>query len=95
MRDKERSGNGQNLVERIRCWDSCSSEIYRRHASGHNSRDAKAERLRNRVMCKLHYFAEQYGADACTGCGRCIESCPVGIDITEIMGLLDLEADHV
>jgi ferredoxin len=25
---------------------------------------------------------------ACTGCGRCIDSCPVNIDITEIQSQL-------
>ncbi|MFU8773626.1 MAG: 4Fe-4S binding protein [Anaerolineales bacterium] len=25
---------------------------------------------------------------ACTGCGRCIDACPVNIDITEILGCL-------
>lgn len=79
------TGNGQNQFERIRCWDSCASTIYRRIAGGHNPRQAKGERLRNRFFCKFHYFPEQYGPIACTGCGRCIEACPVNIDITEVI----------
>jgi Fe-S oxidoreductase len=39
-------------------------------------------------MCKLNYYSEQYGPTACTGCGRCIQACPVNIDIGEIMNVL-------
>jgi len=82
-------GNGRNEYERIRCWDSCASEAYRRIAGGHNPRDEKGERLRNRFYCKFYYYSKQYGLGevvACTGCGRCIDYCPVGIDITEVLG---------
>ena len=78
--------------ERIRCWDSCAGENYRRVAGGHRPRAEKGERLRNRFFCKFYYYPEQYGlgaASACTGCGRCIEICPAGVDITEV--LMDLE----
>jgi sulfhydrogenase subunit beta (sulfur reductase) len=78
--------------ERIRCWDSCAGENYRRVAGGHKPRAEKAERLRNRFFCKFYYYPEQYGlgtTSACTGCGRCIDVCPAGVDITE--ALMDLE----
>jgi ferredoxin len=78
--------------ERIRCWDSCAGENYRRVAGGHRPRAGKGDRLRNRFYCKFYYYPEQYGlgaASACTGCGRCIEVCPVGVDITEV--LTDME----
>jgi formate hydrogenlyase subunit 6/NADH:ubiquinone oxidoreductase subunit I len=73
--------------ERIRCWDSCSGENYRRIAGGHNPRPDKGERLRNRFECKFYYYPQQYrmSTQACTGCGRCIEVCPVGVDITEVL----------
>jgi sulfhydrogenase subunit beta (sulfur reductase) len=81
------AGNGQQRYERIRCWDSCAGEVYRRVAGGHNPRAAKAQRLRNRILCKFDYFPKQYSLEtsACTGCGRCIEACPVDVDITEVM----------
>jgi ferredoxin len=77
----------QGGYERLRCWDSCAGAGYRRIAGGHNPRAAKAQRLRNRFMCKFYYYPEQYGMEsaACTGCGRCIDYCPVGIDIIEVM----------
>jgi ferredoxin len=79
------NNNGNNQYERIRCWDSCAGTVYRRIAGGHNPRSAKGERLRNRFFCKLYYYPELYGPLACTGCGRCIDSCPVNIDITEVI----------
>lgn len=71
--------------ERIRCWDSCNSVNYRRVAGGHNTRLAKAQRLRNRFYCKFYYFPHQYGPVTCTGCGRCVDACPVNVDITEVI----------
>ena len=74
--------------ERIRCWDSCTGENYRLVAGGHKPRPEKGERLRNRFFCKFFYYPGQIGlsdASACTGCGRCIDVCPVGVDITEIL----------
>jgi len=82
---------GPGEFERIRCWDSCAGENYRRVAGGHRARPEKAERLRNRFFCKFYYYAGQTGlgnTSACTGCGRCIDVCPAGVDITEV--LLDL-----
>jgi ferredoxin len=79
------SENGHNRYERIRCWDSCASEVYRKIAGGHNPRQAKGQRMRNRFQCKFYYYPLQYGPEACTGCGRCIDACPVNIDITEVL----------
>jgi ferredoxin len=79
------TSNGLNQFERIRCWDSCAGTVYRQIAGGHNPRSAKGERLRNRFFCKFYYYPEQYGPSACTGCGRCIDACPVNIDITEVI----------
>lgn len=74
--------------ERIRCWDACTGENYRRVAGGHRPRAQSGERLRNRMFCKFYYYPEQYDlgeTPACTGCGRCVEVCPVNIDITEVL----------
>ncbi|MGD2142982.1 MAG: 4Fe-4S dicluster domain-containing protein [Anaerolineae bacterium] len=76
---------GVTRVERIRVWDACTSTNYRRVAGGHNPRAAKTDRLRNRFFCKFCYYPEDFGPTGCVGCGRCIVSCPVGIDITEVM----------
>jgi len=73
--------------ERIRCWDACAGKNYRLVAGGHRPRTVKGERVRNRIFCKFLYYPEQYGLEevACTGCGRCVDACPVNLDITEIL----------
>jgi ferredoxin len=72
-------------VKRLRAWDSCMSEGYRRIAGGHNPRPTKAERLRNRFYCKFSYYPRDFGPVACVGCGRCISNCPVNVDIVEVL----------
>jgi sulfhydrogenase subunit beta (sulfur reductase) len=80
--------NGQKQSERVRCWDSCNGIPYRRVAGGHNPRFMKNQRLRNRFYCKFYYFPQHYGPVSCTGCGRCIDACPVNVDITEVLGYI-------
>lgn len=77
--------SGVTRIERIRAWDACTSPNYRRVAGGHNPRPTNWERLRNRFMCKFCYYPEDFGPLGCVGCGRCVVSCPVDIDITEVM----------
>jgi ferredoxin len=82
--------------ERLRCWDSCTGPNYRVTAGGHNPRPAKGQRLRNRFFCKFYYMLQDYGATGCVGCGRCIEACPVNIDIVEMLNDVDrLAKDRV
>jgi ferredoxin len=76
---------GYARMERLRAWDSCMAAAYRRIAGGHNPRPVKAQRLRNRYYCKFCYSPLDFGVVACVGCGRCIQVCPVEIDITEML----------
>lgn len=72
--------------ERLRSWDSCMFFTYTLEASGHNPRPTRLERYRNRIGHKFSYFPEKYdGMIACCGCGRCIRSCPVSIDIRRVV----------
>jgi Fe-S oxidoreductase len=36
-------------------------------------------------MHKFKYYHDKFGQTLCTGCGRCVRACPVGIDIKEIL----------
>ncbi len=79
--------------ERLRSWDSCMFFQYTSEASGHNPRPSKLERYRNRVGHKFSYIPEKYdGLVGCCGCGRCIRSCPVSIDIRNVVAHLKEEA---
>jgi sulfhydrogenase subunit beta (sulfur reductase) len=71
--------------KRVRTWDTCQFPDFTMHSSGHNPRSDKASRLRQRILHKFQYFVEQYNHYQCTGCGRCIGECPVGIDIIELL----------
>ncbi|MBQ9536705.1 MAG: 4Fe-4S dicluster domain-containing protein [Desulfovibrionaceae bacterium] len=71
--------------QRLRSQDNCMAQLYTREASGHNPRPNKALRMRNRVTHKYMTYKETWGAFACSGCGRCIQHCPVGLDIRAIL----------
>lgn len=68
---------------RYRCWDTCMYPEYTLHASGHNPRPSRWDRWRNRMSCKFWYIETNWGESGCVGCGRCVVSCPVNIDIFE------------
>ncbi|HID08245.1 MAG TPA: 4Fe-4S ferredoxin [Armatimonadetes bacterium] len=69
---------------RYRNWDSCGFAMFTLHASGHNPRPTQMHRCRQRVMHKFSYFPARFGRNMCVGCGRCIQVCPVGMDIYQI-----------
>jgi len=71
--------------ERVRNWDTCMFKIYSQEASGHNPRPTRVERTRQRIMHKYSYWIDHIGKIGCTGCGRCIRYCPVGLDIRAML----------
>jgi ferredoxin len=75
---------------RIRNWDACMFPLFTLHASGHNPRGQKIDRVRQRFMHKLKYYVDTYkNGVACVGCGRCVQHCPVNIDIREVITLMN------
>lgn len=70
---------------RYRCWDSCMYPKFTVHASGHNPRSSKKDRYRQRILHKYLYVRKNFGYIACTGCGRCIRSCPAGMNIKNVV----------
>ncbi|MBW1989129.1 MAG: 4Fe-4S dicluster domain-containing protein [Deltaproteobacteria bacterium] len=75
---------------RMRNWDSCMFPLFTLHGSGHNPRATKVDRVRQRFMHKLKYFVDRYGRGIqCVGCGRCVSSCPVNIDIRRVARLMN------
>src|SRR6185369_1669590 len=71
--------------KRRKSWDACGFWKFTHHASGHNPRDLQPKRYRNRIMHKVKYYDDKFGQTLCTGCGRCVRICPVGIDIAQIV----------
>lgn len=71
-----------DAVERERHWASCFTLDHAR-MHGHSVRSSTASRYRQWLTHKLAGWIDQFGTSGCTGCGRCITWCPVGIDITE------------
>jgi len=71
--------------KRVRTWDTCQFPDFTMHSSGRNPRPEKLSRLRQRINHKFQYFVELWQTSQCTGCGRCISLCPVGIDIINVV----------
>jgi sulfhydrogenase subunit beta (sulfur reductase) len=82
--------NHGNAGVRMRNWDSCMAPLFTLHGSGHNPRGTKIQRVRQRFMHKLKYYVDKYGNGIqCVGCGRCIQYCPVNIDIRKVCELMN------
>jgi ferredoxin len=80
-----RDYTNKESIERVRTWESCQSSGFTKIAGGHDPRADKGIRLRQRFGHKFIYFPEHFGPLHCVGCGRCVRSCPVNIDIREII----------
>jgi len=74
--------------KRVRIWDSCQFQCFTLQGSGYNPRPSGKERMRQRVMHKFNHFVKNYGESFCVGCGRCVQECPVNLDIREVIGAI-------
>jgi ferredoxin len=82
--------NSGKSGKRMRNWDSCMFPLFTIHGSGHNPRGTKLHRVRQRFMHKLKYYVDKYDVGIqCVGCGRCVRSCPVNIDIRRVCELMN------
>ena len=81
LNDESRGGN----FVKVRSYDSCQLHGYARVASGASPRPRMDERFRHRYLCKLVSMKTEFGSLGCTGCGRCTEACPGGIDFREVV----------
>ena len=75
--------NGREVC-RFRCWDSCMYSDFTMMAHGTN-RPTQKERFRQRFMHKLVYFPNNNeGIFGCVGCGRCLQKCPIHMNIVKV-----------
>ena len=65
-------------------WDSCMYVDYSLVAGGHNFRGAREDRLKLWYTHKLKSFGDEYGRPGCVGCGRCVDTCPVDINVLTV-----------
>ncbi len=80
-------------VKRFRCWDSCMYSDFTKMSAG-QPRLTQLERFRQRFMHKLVYYpANNDGLFSCVGCGRCVASCPISMNIVKVMKALGEEED--
>ena len=79
----------EERTQRYRCWDSCMAKDFTLMAHG-SPRKTKVERFRQRYMHKLVYFPENNNGEyACVGCGRCLQKCPVQLNIVKVAKALE------
>jgi ferredoxin len=71
-----------------RTWDGCQYKNFTRVAGGASALRLREHRLRNRYVKKFEFFPQRINVYACTGCGRCIESCPAKIDLRKVFKYL-------
>ncbi len=68
-------------AQRWQHWSSCFEPDFS-HLHGGNVRNSGESRYRQWISHKLGTWHDQFGSSGCVGCGRCVDWCPVGIDIT-------------
>lgn len=74
-------------AERVRKWDSCFTMDFS-YIHGGSVRSSVQARYRQWLTHKFASWKKQFGTFGCVGCGRCITWCPVGIDVTEEIGVI-------
>ena len=78
----EEGGSGDFV--KVRSYDSCQLQGYARVAAGVSPRPRVDERFRHRYLCKFVFMKGEFGTLGCTGCGRCTEACPGGIEFRSV-----------
>jgi len=80
--DKQFLGGKNGKI--IRHWDACTLEEYSEVAGGENFRGKRSDRLKLWYTHKLQAYISKYGKPSCVGCGRCVVTCPVGINVLTV-----------
>lgn len=74
--------DNSNVGERKRVQASCHIDGFDVMAGGHGFRKTAGDKMRYKVLHKIHNYKEKFGEDMCVGCGRCTDRCPEHISIT-------------
>ncbi|MGL4533660.1 MAG: anaerobic sulfite reductase subunit AsrA [Fusobacteriaceae bacterium] len=85
-----------NAGERRRITASCHVNGYTDMAGDHSFRRTGGERMRFKVMHKIHDFKKRFENNhMCVGCGRCDDKCPVFISFSTTVNKLADEVDKI
>lgn len=69
---------------KVRQWDSCQYPGFTYMADEKTGRKELWQRFAYRYICKFELMYNEFGIFGCTGCGRCIKTCPGEIDIRHV-----------
>ncbi len=76
-------------IKQVRCWDSCMFNDFTQMAA-ENPRHTQKERSRQRFMHKLVYYPMAHEDKfQCVGCGRCLESCPINMNVVKVINAIN------
>lgn len=82
--------------ERRRIAASCHVDGYSDMAGGHSFRKTAGERMRFKVMHKIHDHKSRFkNHNMCVGCGRCDDRCPVFISFSTTVNRLADEVEKL
>lgn len=87
--------DNKNTGERRRVWASCHIDGYTEMAGNISFRKTKGERMRFKVLHKVHDFKKRFGYNMCTGCGRCDQVCPEYISFSNCINKLNQKIEEV
>ncbi|MDO4473671.1 MAG: anaerobic sulfite reductase subunit AsrA [Eubacteriales bacterium] len=80
--------------ERRRVWASCQVGGYDEIAGGITFRRTKGDKVRFKVMHKIHDHEKRFGYPMCVGCGRCDAVCPEYISYSNLVNRLAKEENE-
>ena len=84
------------IGERKRVQASCHVDGFDEMAGGHKFRITKADKMRYKVLHKIHDYKEQFGVEhMCVGCGRCTDKCPEHISITATINKVNKAVNEI
>ncbi|ATD56093.1 anaerobic sulfite reductase subunit AsrA [Clostridium chauvoei] len=84
------------MGERKRVQASCHIDGFDEMAGGHKFRITKADKMRYKVLHKIHDYKEQFGVEhMCVGCGRCTDRCPEHISITATINKVNKAVNEI
>jgi ferredoxin len=77
-----------NQVKKTRQWSSCFFNDFSTVAGGHEYLESVKEKLYFYYTHKFVRIPEQFSVAGCVSCRRCVNVCPVGIDIFKVLEAL-------